>query len=141
VIVYDGLLDQLKRSAIGQTVTNPASAIEWLQINSTVGPTIRVTDPFKKPIPAPPGKPGIPAGAPMPGGAGGTPPGAKKEPLLGLLRPKLTVKVKGVTAQKIAPWGEPGGTWWPAILALSAFGGGSLVWLLFRGAKTLWARR
>lgn len=70
------------------------SLIEGVTVETTVLPTVTVKDPF---APGPP------------------------NPLLQLLKPRITVAVAGSQPLVIAPYGDPGPTRWP-VVKLVAFG-------------------
>lgn len=92
-------------------VGNPATAIEWIQIESKYSPLIRIDQPLvERPV-----EPGAfdPAS---------------------YAKPKITVKFKPIAEPMvIMPYGEPGPTQWPLVSMFGIFSLGLGVVLLYRG--------
>jgi hypothetical protein len=89
------------------------SMVEWIEIRSAYGPTIKIEGPLKASAPTPPG------------------PGAS---VLKALKPLVAIKIKEVAQPVVvAPYGQPGPTAWPTLTMGSGALIGGLVGGLFRG--------
>lgn len=101
---------------VGTLVNDPLGEVQEVTIESRITPKISVFEPLR------------PDQATSGSGSG--------DIALRRIRPKVTVKFRSTDKPLVlAPYGEPGGSYWNWLLAGSVFGGVSLLFLAFRGAR------
>jgi hypothetical protein len=99
-------IKSIAKTAAGaiNVAVGPADAIEYIQIDSQLSPTIRSDYPMRGPS------------GPSTGGTS----------WMAIIKPQFQVKVKGMDPIKVAPWGTPTMSYWPVIYLLALAGVGAI---------------
>lgn len=113
---YEDLAAQLSQArtqlaATGNAISNPTDSLEWVRVETAYTPVAQL----EKPLVSRPAE-------------GGTP----SDGVMRHIRPKITLKFKGLKPIVAHPWGEPGPSKWPYIATVGSLGLGALGYAVSR---------